>query len=216
MNRRKSATNKRSIGHQSSSGDALGGLVLPWHVAGHGAGHGATHFSRHVSARRDLAQAMLLPAHSGNQTVHGALALLQEVPAPQVYPHVPRPAAARPSILLAQDDVRLARMVRSALELEGDPVWAVEVAGDGASALDLAAASPPQVVLLDLFLPHIDGAQVYKRLRADPLTAQARVIFVSAATSLDLYERGIEDGILLRKPFELRDLVRLVRMLMAQ
>lgn len=204
MNRRKSATSKRSVGHQSSSGDALGGLVLPWHVAGR------------ASARHDLAQATLLPAHSSIQTVHGALALLQEAPAPQAYPQASRPGVARPSILLAQDDARLAREVRRALELEGDPVWAVEVAGDGASALDLAAASPPQVVLLDLFLPHIDGAQVYKRLRADPLTARARVIFVSAATSLDLYERGIEDGILLRKPFELRDLVRLVRMLMAQ
>jgi CheY-like chemotaxis protein len=168
-----------------------GALVLPWHS----------------SPRHELDQSALHAA------THGALALIEEVDESPAFP-TPRQLDARRSILLAEDDLRLARVVQSALELEGEAQWSVTVANDGARALELAAASPPQVVLLDVFLPGVDGVEVYKRLRADPATRAARVIFVSAATSLDLYQRGIQDGVLLRKPFDVCDLVGLVRALL--
>jgi CheY-like chemotaxis protein len=194
-----SAFERRAARPQAAKGS--GAFVLPWRS----------------SPRHELGHA-LDPSPSHTAT-NGALALLEAVEEPQTYPASP-PHGARRSILLAEDDPRLARVVQSALELEGEldgeARWSVTVASDGARALELAAASPPQVALLDIFLPSVDGVEVYQRLRADPATREARVIFVTAATSLDLYERGIRDGVLLRKPFDLRDLVSLVRALLAE
>jgi CheY-like chemotaxis protein len=177
-----------------------GGLVLPWHSS-----------PRHESMHEPEHPAL----HASTQ---GALALWPELllgEEPSTYVDPRRQPATR-SILIVEDDSRLARAVQSALELDGDATWSVAVAGDGARALELAMASPPQVILLDVLLPRLDGVEVYRRLRSAPATQQTHVIFVSAATSLDLYERGIRDGVLLRKPFDLRDLVGLVRGLLAQ
>jgi len=63
-------------------------------------------------------------------------------------------------------------------------------------------------------LPDLDGAEVYRQLRTGPATSGARVLFLSAGTSFDLYQLGIEDGVLLRKPFNMPDLVSLVRALL--
>jgi CheY-like chemotaxis protein len=143
----------------------------------------------------------------------GALALLevtQPAPAP-----APLPTAARRTILVVEDDPLTAGVVRTALELEGDPDWSITVAGEGMRALELAAGSPPDVVLLDVRLPGLDGGEVYRRLRASHPTGRMRVLFITAGTSLDLYQRGIDDGVLLRKPFNVQELVGLVRQLLA-
>jgi CheY-like chemotaxis protein len=140
-----------------------------------------------------------------------ALAVLEH---PQSLPE-PQRRQVSAHILIVEDDARAARAIREMLELEGDPTWNIEVAGDGQRALELAAAAPPRVVLLDVMLPGLDGSEVYRRLRANPLTRATQVLFLSAATSLDLYQRGIEAGVLLRKPFDVRDLVRLVHTLLA-
>jgi CheY-like chemotaxis protein len=140
-----------------------------------------------------------------------ALAVLEH---PQELPEAER-GYANAHILIVEDDARAARAIREMLELEGDPTWNIEVAGDGQRALELASAAPPRVVLLDVMLPGLDGGEVYRRLRANPRTRATQVLFLSAATSLDLYQRGIEAGVLLRKPFDVRDLVRLVHTLLA-
>ncbi len=127
----------------------------------------------------------------------------------------PLPATNSPRILIVEDDPRAAGVIREALELEGEPGWDIQVAGGGERALELASATPPHVVLLDVGLPDVDGAEVYRRLRANPRTARARVLFLTAATSLDLHQRGIDGGVLMRKPFDVRVLAGLVRSLLA-
>lgn len=144
--------------------------------------------------------------------VSGALALL-EAPAVEREPLV-RAVPVRHHILIVEDDARTVDVVRNALELDGEPDWGVECAGDGLRALELAARVPPDVVLLDVRLPGLDGGEVYRRLRA--ANDRARVLFLSAGTALDLARQGIEDGVLLRKPFQLLDLVELVRALLAE
>lgn len=146
--------------------------------------------------------------------IAGALALLE---ATETEPSAaPWPMAGRRHILIVEDDPPTAGVVRNALELEGDPDWSVEVAGEGVRALELAAGTPPDVVLLDVRLPGLDGGEVYRRLRASHVTRHTRVLFLTAGTSLDLYWRGIDDGVLLRKPFDVQELVRLVRALLAE
>jgi len=126
----------------------------------------------------------------------------------------PRAAPGRHRILIVEDDPRVANVIRETLELEGDPDWTIETACEGVRALELAGAVQPDVILLDVRLPGLDGAEVYRRLRASQTTRGSRVIFLSAGTSLDLYKRGIEDGVLLRKPFDVQDLIALVHALL--
>ncbi|HEY7781426.1 MAG TPA: response regulator [Ktedonobacterales bacterium] len=140
----------------------------------------------------------------------GALALLE---APAAVPEI-RPIPARRHILIVEDDPRTAGFLRSAMELEGEPDWGIEVAGEGLHALELAARTPPDVVLLDVRLPGLDGGEVYRRLRAGCHSGHCRVLFMTAGTSLDLYQLGIEDGVLLRKPFDVGEMVGLVRALL--
>lgn len=121
----------------------------------------------------------------------------------------------RPCILIVEEDPYTARAFREMLANEGELDWNIQVAEGSERALALAAAQPPHVVLLDVDLPDFDGVEVYHRLRADPRTHATRVLFLTAATSLDLYQRGINAGVVLRKPFEVRELASLVRMLIA-
>ncbi len=161
-------------------------------------------------------------------TTFGALALragVQSVSAPTLSRRRPV-AATRPQrltprqliadqhILIVEDDTRVADVLRTALELENEARWAVHIAHEGAHALDLAGLTTPQVVLLDVSLPDLDGAEVYRRLRANPKTQATRVLFLTAATSHDLHQRGIDGGVLIRKPFDVQEVVRLVRALL--
>lgn len=125
-----------------------------------------------------------------------------------------RPWSERPRILIVEDDPATARVLRQVLEIEGDG-WDLQVVSAGRAAVQAALQTPPRVVLLDIGLPDLDGAEVYRRLRAAPATAEARVIFLTGATSHDLNARGITGGVLLRKPFATRDLADIVRALLA-
>lgn len=142
----------------------------------------------------------------------GALALL-EAPSVEMAP-LHKPEAARKTILVVEDNPHMAGLIRECIELEGEPDWAVQSAGAGLRALELAGATAPDVVLLDVSLPDLDGAEVYGRLRANPATRDARVLFLSARTPVELWQHGITDGVLLRKPFDLRDLVAILRALL--
>jgi CheY-like chemotaxis protein len=145
-------------------------------------------------------------------TTNGALALL-DATATEAQPAL-RSVSTHRHILIVEDDPLIAGVIRNALEIEGDAAWDVRLAGEGSRALELARAASPDVVLLDVRLPGLDGAEVYHRLRANPQTRQAIVLFLTAGASLDLIHRGIEDGVFLRKPFDVRELVRIVRALL--
>ena len=180
---------------------------------------------RHVARRLEPVRALPLDsarrvtplaARRSNAASHpataGALALL-DPPAVETAP-ARKPEAARKTILIVEDDPRLAGLIRAGIELEGAPDWTVQTAGAGLRALELAGANPPDVVLLDVYLPDLDGTEVYSRLRESAATGGAQVLFLSACTQPDLWQRGIEDGVLLRKPFDVRELVAILRELL--
>lgn len=165
--------------------------------------HPTWHVTR-LSARR--------PATSQQPATAGALALL-DPPAVETAP-ARKPEAARKTILIVEDNPLMADLIRESIELEGEPEWAVQSAGAGLRALELAGETPPDVVLLDVYLPDLDGAEVYSRLRESAATRDASVLFLSAGTPAELWRHGIMDGVLLRKPFDLRYLVAIVRALL--
>ncbi|TMF18182.1 MAG: response regulator [Chloroflexi bacterium] len=84
-------------------------------------------------------------------------------------------------------------MYRLKLELDG---YAVDVAGDGITALEKARTIRPDIVFLDLRLPKLDGLAVLERLRADTSTAAIPVVILSNWNEKELVERGISLGAL--------------------
>ena len=111
-------------------------------------------------------------------------------------------------VLLVDDDPAILRLLDVNFRMEG---FDVDAAGHGEEALALAAATPPDVVILDLMMPGMDGRQLYDRLRAAPATASVPVVFLTARGRDDAL---IADGaIVVQKPFDTVDLVRTVRTL---
>ena len=87
----------------------------------------------------------------------------------------------------------MAQMYRLKLELDG---YAVEVAGDGLTALEKARRDHPDIIFLDLRLPKMDGLSVLEALRGDPMTANIPVVILSNWDERELVERGVKLGAL--------------------
>jgi DNA-binding response OmpR family regulator len=117
-------------------------------------------------------------------------------------------------VLIIEDDRDICLSVRYALEREGG--FAVSVAHDGEGGLELAARQHPDLVLLDLNLPGMDGQEVCRRLRAGKHTAGLPVIMLTArvdeADKLAGLEVGADDYV--TKPFSIKELVARVRALL--
>jgi CheY-like chemotaxis protein len=107
-------------------------------------------------------------------------------------------------ILVVDDDPGIVEVLRCALH---DAGYEVATASDGA-ALPLAHARQPRVILLDLLMPDMDGAEVSRRLRADPTTAHIPIIAMSA-TPQWLPALPVNDR--LSKPFTLGQVLAMVR-----
>jgi len=73
-------------------------------------------------------------------------------------------------------------------------LYRVKVASNGAKALALAFAAPPDLILLDIMMPDMDGFEVCRRLKADPATRHIPVIFLTARTDIAAEEEGFAAG----------------------
>ncbi len=110
-------------------------------------------------------------------------------------------------ILIIEDDPDIQRIVRLELEEAG---FKVLVASDGVSGLTMARESTPDLVILDLGLPDLDGAEIARRLRK---TSDTPIIVLTAmdavSTKVNLLEGGADDY--LTKPFHPEELVARVK-----
>ncbi len=114
-------------------------------------------------------------------------------------------------ILVVEDDDNLRLPLADVLEDEG---YAVDAAANGAAGLASAAAATPDVVILDIMLPDIDGYTVCRKLR--DAGCRAGVLMLTARTLEDDVVRGFEAGAddYLAKPYRLRELLARVRSLL--
>jgi len=113
-------------------------------------------------------------------------------------------------ILLVEDDLDLAGGLKPALQNGG---FAVNHVATGAAALAAIDTDPPEIVVLDIGLPDIDGLTVLKRLRvAHP---ELPVLLLTARASLDAKVAGLDSGAddYLPKPFEMEELLARLRVL---
>jgi CheY-like chemotaxis protein len=117
-----------------------------------------------------------------------------------------------PRILVVDDDGDVRQMLFLALVEEG---YAVDVADSGIDAMALAMSERPAVVLLDLGLPDIGGAEVGRRLRYS-LGRTVRIIVLSAADGIAQYAATMRADAYVAKPFDLADFLATVRRVLAQ
>jgi len=105
-------------------------------------------------------------------------------------------------ILVVDDDEAIREVVRTGLEVVAG--WQVEVASNGAQAVALCSADPPDAVLLDVMMPTMDGPTTFARLQEDPRTRSVPVILLTAKVQ-PAERRRYEDlavaGVL-AKPFD--------------
>ena len=116
------------------------------------------------------------------------------------------PQGPRATVLLVEDDEGIRETVADSLRFEG---YDVAIATNGAEALAwIEAGGVPSMVLLDLVMPVMDGAELLQRLRSRGATAQVPVVVMTAALGAEPATEAAEA--VLAKPFDLGDLLALV------
>jgi DNA-binding response OmpR family regulator len=148
--------------------------------------------------------------------------VLRATPPLQAASHPPasgpaRPTAARAAgahrrrVLVVEDEQDIADLIVHTLSRGGD--LAVEAVGSGDAALKAAAEDPPDVVVLDLNLPVLNGLEVCRILRQRPATATVPIIMLTARTAESDRVAGLDTGAddYVTKPFSARELAARVR-----
>ena len=115
-----------------------------------------------------------------------------------------------PRVLVVEDDEEIAQVLQRSLRMEG---YEVRLAFDGQAALDAASAFNPDLVILDLGLPKLDGMEVAKRLRSND---DVPILMLTARDALEARVEGLDSGAddYLVKPFERQELLARLRALL--
>src|SRR6201985_3282371 len=113
-------------------------------------------------------------------------------------------------VLVVEDDADIADVLRRSLRNEG---YEVRTSADGVEALDVAAGFFPDLVVLDLGLPRLDGVEVCRRLRED---GDVPILMLTARAETEDRVKGLDSGAddYLIKPFERKELRARIRALL--
>ncbi len=120
----------------------------------------------------------------------------------------------RPRLLIVEDDSAIATVLRLRLKAAG---YDVEIARDGRAGLQAAIESPPNAMLLDIRLPHMDGLTVLKEMRLMARTRDVPVIVISANATGKNKQKALDLGasFFLEKPYESTRLLLFVHTVLA-
>jgi DNA-binding response OmpR family regulator len=118
-------------------------------------------------------------------------------------------------VLVIDDEAPIRLLCRVNLQAEGMEVFEAK---DGPSGLDAAKSDQPDVILLDVMMPGLDGWRVAELLLDDPETHEIPIIFLTARAEFRDRARGLDIGGIdyITKPFNPVELARLVRELLAR
>jgi len=109
------------------------------------------------------------------------------------------------SILIVDDSDMMIKLISAALKPDG---YELHPAQSGKEAIEIAARFTPDLVLLDVVLPDIDGYEICKQFRNDPRIAQVPIIMLTGLTDLDTrlkaFDAGADD--FMQKPFQMEEL----------
>ena len=114
---------------------------------------------------------------------------------------------AKVAVLVVEDDAALLSMVGTALLFEG---FKVETAGNGAEGLSCVRRGTPDLILLDLVMPWINGLEVLATLRSDAATEDIPVIVMTGTATRPQDLNGLGPVDIVHKPFEVERLINLI------
>lgn len=116
-------------------------------------------------------------------------------------------------ILICDDDPVILRLLQVNLELEG---YEVLLAHHGEEAIEVASQGNPDLIVLDIMMPRLDGYQTMQKLKAGESTSDIPVLFLSAKAQQSDIERGQEQGVAgyLTKPFDPSELLEVIENLL--
>jgi CheY-like chemotaxis protein len=115
-----------------------------------------------------------------------------------------------PTILIVDDDPLIRKLILTTLQDVAG--YDLREAGDGLAAIETATELRPDIVFLDYDMPRLNGVETCRRLRSDPVTADATIIMLTAMADEPAQERAADAGadLFLTKPFSPLRLLRLV------
>jgi DNA-binding response OmpR family regulator len=119
-----------------------------------------------------------------------------------------------PTVLVVDDDPVIQKLLQVNFEMEG---YDVVIAGDGEEGLALAREEQPDLVLLDVMMPKMNGLDVAAALRADHVTEDIPIIMLSAKAQASDVQAGLDLGVddYVTKPFDPLELLERVGTLLA-
>jgi len=123
--------------------------------------------------------------------------------------------ASSPLVLVAEDDEDIRSLVAFRLERAG---YRVVAAADGRRAYEVAVAQLPDLAVLDVMMPRLDGYELMRRLRADERTSRLPIILLTARAQESDVQRGLEAGAddYIRKPFSPQELMARVQAILGR
>jgi DNA-binding response OmpR family regulator len=120
----------------------------------------------------------------------------------------------RKLIAIVEDDPHLAELFYDILECYGQ--WKLQIFSDGQSAKDQLPELGAHLILLDVGLPNLDGVSLYKILRGHSNTKNIPIIVITGSYDWELHRMGLQTGLLLRKPFNMHELLSIIKALLPE
>ena len=119
-----------------------------------------------------------------------------------------------PRILVADDEPALLRLLEFVLGRRG---YVIDGVSNGNAAVELLESNPPDLAILDVMMPGLDGYEVLKFIRSDEALASIPVVMLTARAQLDDIQRGLSLGAdaYLAKPFDPEELLSVVESLVS-
>lgn len=113
------------------------------------------------------------------------------------------------SILLVDDDPAIRKILSQSLEMEG---FLIHQASNGEEALEAIQSNLPDLMILDVMMPRMNGFEVLKSVRASPKTVDLPVVMLTARSSQEDVWEGWREGVdyYMTKPFDIDELLRFV------
>jgi DNA-binding response OmpR family regulator len=117
-------------------------------------------------------------------------------------------------IAIVEDDASMNDLLHDALERSGS--WRLHIFSDGQDASTQLPDLGAHLILLDVGLPNLDGASLYKILRGHSSTKHTPIIVITGSHDWELHRMGLQTGLLLRKPFHIEELLRMIHALLPE
>ncbi|WP_299261577.1 response regulator [uncultured Aquimarina sp.] len=115
-------------------------------------------------------------------------------------------------ILIVDDEPNIVMSLEYSFKKQDFEVY---IARDGSEAIHILETHIPNVILLDIMMPNVDGYKTLKHIRANPKTKDIKVVFLTAKNKSSDIEKGLEMGVdkYLTKPFSIKKIIAEIRTL---